>query len=432
MGRVIYVALFVATAVFYYYLLGTGPTPSEILELPWWRPRGWALRWESLSGLAALAEEEGPARVVPVLLFSLPPLALMGLGFGLFRSGAARVLLLALGTSLCAFSYYGLLAPGIWRFFSWRWPALIVLMSLTIWGLVLAPSLMRDTLRLPIAARVLALLVAAAAIFLPSVEVTGTDFELSLNISPWPVITMFGFLLFGYIIAALHAAVGLGAFLRSALRGPASIASGILLAGALAGLAPLLIFSDPTVGRSIGLGLAGALGACITLGSARSPEGAASRGRFHVGAAALVAALIYGSDQWAVWDQTRNRDRVAPPILDALEQYYEKNEVYPDDLEDLAPTYVAAIPTPRIGMIRHAGEQFLYTNLGDSYVLEFACAKWVQCAYSPPYRAGYPGADPNSPDPNAGAGAAAPDVAAGEEESLEGAWSCEPRPPELW
>ena len=86
------------------------------------------------------------------------------------------------------------------------------------------------------------------------------------------------------------------------------------------------------------------------------------------------------------------------------------------------------------GRIAHEGERFLYTNLGDSYLLEFACAKWVQCAYSPPYdEEGREVAELEEAE--AYRLGAAPDVAAGaawEEDGLEGSWSCDPSLPSLW
>ena len=56
---------------------------------------------------------------------------------------------------------------------------------------------------------------------------------------------------------------------------------------------------------------------------------------------------------------------------------------------------------------REEGEAYAYVDLGDSYLLEFSNAMWVQCHYSPPY-------------------------SDEEGEVLEGSWSCEPRPPRLW
>jgi hypothetical protein len=434
MVRAVFLTAFVALAVFYYYFLGTGPTAFDFMDLPWWRPRGWVLRWESLAPLWALADESGPLRLAPVALFALPPLALMGMGIALFRGAVMRVLLLALGTALAAFSFYGQLAPGIWGFFSWRWPAVTFCMALVLASLLLAPSLFRSALRLPVLGRAAALAPVAVVVYLASVEITGTNWELRANISPWPVITMFGFLLFGYLAVVIHAAVGLGALLRTRLSGPMSVSAGILLAAVLSGAAAGFIFSAPGLAALVGIGLCGAIGATLVLARESEPGETLARGWSQLAAAALVLVLIFVSDLAARRDLATARNEVAPVVLDALAAFREATDGYPDELQDLVPDYLAEVPRPRVGPIRHDGERFLYTNLGDSYLLEFACAKWVQCAYSPPYDADWwQEAEPGEEDLNdLGAG---PDVAAGGDWSgglLEGSWSCDPGLPRLW
>jgi hypothetical protein len=434
MVRAVFLTAFVALAVFYYYFLGTGPTPSDFMDLPWWRPRGWVLRWESLAPLWALADEPGPLRLAPVALFALPPLALMGMGMALFRSAVMRVLLLALGAALAAFSFYGQLAPGIWGFFSWRWPAMTFCMTLVLASLLLAPSLLRSALRLPILGRAAVLAAVAIVVYLASVEITGTNWELRANLSPWPVITMFGFLLFGYLAVVIHAAVGLGTLLRTRLAGPMSVSAGILLAAVLSGAAAGFIFSAPGLPALVVVGLCGALGAALVLARQSEPGETLARGWSQLSAAALVFVLIFVSDRAASRDLATARNEVAPVVLDALAAFREATDAYPDELQDLVPDYLAEVPRPRVGPIRHDGERFLYTNLGDSYLLEFACTKWVQCAYSPPYDAPWGGeAEPDEEDrDDLGA---APDVAAGGDWAgglLEGSWSCDPGLPRLW
>ncbi|MEE8557034.1 MAG: hypothetical protein V3T14_04020 [Myxococcota bacterium] len=431
MIRTVYIASFAGLAIFYYYFLGAGPTPSEIGELEWFRPRGWALRLESMEGLKALAQSEGSSRYIPVLLFSVPPLAFLAAGLKLFRGAVARLLVLSLGSLLMAFPFYGLLSPGIWRFFSWRWPAVTASMTLVLSTLVLAPALLRSALRLPGWGRNTVLGLVALAVYLVSVEITGTNWRLRANISPWPVVTLFGFLLFGYVAAAIHASIGLGAVASARLTGTRAPAVGILVATVLSGLASFVVFDDAGLRGAIGFALLGTLGAGVVLLPAPANE-FRYRGWTQVGAGALAFLLIFLSDQAVDRDLRIGRNEVAPVVLDALEVFKADNDEYPDNLEDLVPKYLAEIPRPRIGLIRHEGEEFLYTNLGDSYVLEFACGKWIQCAYNPPFSNLWGGADPNLADPNQLS--AVPDVAAGEaeEEPLEGAWSCDSTPPKLW
>ena len=64
----------------------------------------------------------------------------------------------------------------------------------------------------------------------------------------------------------------------------------------------------------------------------------------------------------------------------------------------------------------------MYTNLGDSYLLEFSGVVWVQCAYSPAYR--------EETDEIGESGAAS--QGSEEQEALAAAWSCERKPPQLW
>jgi hypothetical protein len=430
MLRTVYLALFIGLAVFYYYFMGAGPTPSEFGELEWWRPRGWVLRWESLAGLKALTEETGAARLFPVALFALPPLLLMGFSLRRFRHPVVRVFLLALGLTVASFSYYGFLGEGVWRFFSWRWPAVSFCMALVLSALLLAPSLFRWALGLSTAGRIAAIGIGAIAIYLPSVQITGTDWELRANLSPWPVITMFGFLFFGYLAAAIHGSVGLGRVIRARLSGPGATAIGILAAALGSAACVLLLLSEPTPRSAIVLGLLGAFGAAWVLLRQGEPRETAYFGWTQVAAAGFLVTMIFLSDEAANRDLVVARNEVAPLIIDACEAHLQAKDEYPDQLEDIVPEFLEEIPRPKIGLVAREGDTFLYTNLGDSYILEFACAKWIQCAYNPPYRPGlfWGGEDPNQPDDPT------PDVAAGgeAEEVLEGSWSCDPTRPKLW
>ena len=441
MARGVFAVSFLGLAVFYYYFLGVGPTPSEIGELEWWRPRGWALRWEALSGLKTLTQGEGAGRSIPVLLFAIPPLAFIWIGLRLFQNALVRVGILGLGLTLAAFAYYGFLVQGVWRFFSWRWPAVTLSMSLLTAALILAPALVRWALGLRLAGRIAAFLFAAVTVYLLSVEITGTNWSLRANFSPWPLLTMFGLLIFGQIAAAVHGASGVASLIAVRAGGSRRLAIGIgasVVLGALA--APLALSLQP--GPVLALALLAAVATFVLLRRADDAAETVRRGWISVGAAAIVFALISLSDAAAnrYFDVARNE--VAPEIIEALEGYRAEHEEYPDDLEDLVPQYLPEIPLPRIGVIRHEGERFFYINLGAAYNLEFAAGKWVQCAYSPPYVGGAWGDDPNAEE-NAPEAAVeideTPDVAAApaveteeEGEFLEGSWSCEPSLPELW
>ena len=73
------------------------------------------------------------------------------------------------------------------------------------------------------------LLGAFAAVFLLSTEITGTNSSLRANISPWPALTMFGFLLAGYCLAALHVAAACGLLLRNFWPGTIASTPGVVV-----------------------------------------------------------------------------------------------------------------------------------------------------------------------------------------------------------
>ena len=416
MGRVLLLAVFAVLAVFYYYFFGPAPSPSELGDLPWWRPRGWVTRWSSLSSLRDLARSGGPAGVLPVLLASLPPLLLTIGGFRLFKHRPLRVLLLATGLTLCAFALYGYLIPEIWTAFSWHWPATSASMALLLASIALAPSLVEASQRLPLLARAGAGLAAVAVAYLLSTEITGTNPELFYNTSPWPVLTLFGLVLFGYLFAGLHASAGVGVWLRGRLGGASGSAVGILAAALCGAATSFGVFQDPTPGQSRGLAALAALYAWRA-GRAREPRAARDLAVAQLAAAGLIAASIWIGDRSARATQAEIRNETAAQSIAALDGYRSEHEIYPDRLEDLIPAQLARVPAPRIGIFEHADEVFLYSSYGDSYALEFASVLWEQCQYSPPYVYEDEEQDEGE-DP--------------EDEGLDGSWSCGSAPPKLW
>ncbi len=421
MGRVLFLVVFATFAVFYYYFFGPAPSPSELGELPWWRPRGWVTRWSSLSGLRDLARGEGPGRFVPVLIAWLPPLLLTAGGFRLFTHPPLRVAFVATCLTLCAFAGYGYLSPGIWKFFSWRWPAVSASMGLLIACMALAPSLVLAARTQPPLVRAAVTLLAVAAVYLLSTEITGTNPELFGNISPWPVLTFFGFLLFGYVFAALHASTGAGIWLGARVGGTPGGLVAILGAGLCAAALSFAVFQDPGAGLSFGLGIVAALYAW-TSRRGRDANSARALAVAQLAAAVLIAGSVWVGDWRAGATQAEIRNEKAAEIIAALEAYKGEHAGYPDRLEELIPAQLASLPAPRIGIFEHDHETFIFSNYGDSYALEFASALWDQCQYSPPYlyedEEEYEDEEPEDEEP--------------EDESLEGSWSCGSAPPKLW
>ncbi len=451
MVRILYLVIAAVLAVFYYYFIGAGPGPSELPEdLEWWRPRGWLLRWDVLMGLAEMRDREGVAGLVPVFLFWIPPLALALVGFYLLRSAIMRVVVVWLSLLLGVFAYYGVSAERVWRFFEWRFTAVAASFLAIVAVCFFAPSLVRALARIP---RVIAaglLLALLAGLFLLQTEITGTDSNMRFNISPWPVLTVFGMLFFGYILASFHLAAGAGLWIANLRPGAGGILAGLAAAALIAGGASFLIFSEPAAGRVAFFAIvAGAYMLLARALTVESPTPARDSSRSRVAAGALIVALIYVGNMAATRNQVRARDVTAQQVLVALESYKAERQEYPESLEDLVPSYIDELPYPRIGLIRDEDDEFNYRNFGDSYALEFNSVRWVQCAYSPPYSfASYDEDEEEDEDYDDGdlqGWDAEVDVAARaktdeeratterlREAGLEGSWNCPKEPPKIW
>jgi hypothetical protein len=436
--RCVYVCAFLALAVVYYEFLGAAPTPSEKPEtIAWWRPMGLALQLDSawlapLQKIAASVEQarhEGswePRGAIPLALTALPPLLLIALGFALFRSAVSRVLVLGLGLTLCAFGYYGWLDPATWQDYGWRWPAVLLSTSLCLSVFVLSPALVAALRSRAAALQVIAAAVFALSIYFLSIEITGTNPTLQWNISPWPTLTLYGFLLLGLLLGVVYLATGAGLLVGEFAVG----ARRAFLAAALAaGVAFAL--------RGVAFATAGPLQIAVLVVPAALLAGWAARRdvprvpaiSFGVAGLALVASIKAG--QWqGEYFQAFSRDEIATNVIAALEKYREERGSYPDELRNLVPRFLAAVPFPRVGWFDSDDEQLVYTFLGDSFLLEFPSVLWVQCAYSPSYRETIDAGDDVAA--SAEAATSVSGSAASEQQVLEAAWTCESKPPRLW
>lgn len=442
MLRSLLLAALAGLAIAYYFFLGPGPTLADLGERDWWQPTGLLVRSAMLGGLRELARTEGNGlRLIPVALFALPPLVLGACAFPLLRSAVLRTVALTLALTSVSFAYYGYLAEDIWRFFSWRWAAVSLTLAGLVSALALAPSLLAAALRLPTAGRACALLAAFAVIYLVSTEITGTNPALQANLSPWPIITLFGLLLIGYFLGVVHLAAGVACWVWSRLSGRGRPLTAVGPPLAVVGVAPLAglglaqrVFGADALELGAIAGIAAAAYALVAQLRTRERGVAAAQGAMRATAGALVILAIFLANWRAEAYQTGARDVTAQRLLDALEAFKREEGVYPDRLAELVPGYLPEVPRPRVGWIPHADEVFTYSNFGDSYALEFSSVLWVQCAYSPPYAAWEDEEDDEEEalevDPGT---AAAPDVAAGDEPgSLGGSWSCESTPPRLF
>jgi len=449
MLRVAYLVGLVALTVFYHFFFGAGPSPSEFVDdLEWWRPWGTFMHAPSLIGLAQMARAGGWQTAEVIVGAWLPLLAYATLGWNLFRRALPRAVIAFLTALAMLFVYYGLRAEDIWRFLDWRFVPVAAAVCGVVIAIAFSASLLDETLRRSRALALLFVLAAGLTILLLTTDVTGTNSQIALNVSPWPILTLVGFLLVGAVLAVLHAASGaalwLHARLSDGLRTPVALAA----AAAVGGLGSAFVFEAPRA--RVGVALAALLVAWLRIalaGRAPDRESRAGAVRFATGAVLLLAIL--GSARVAADLQRRARDVNAVQVLDALEKFKKENATYPDSLEVLVPKYLAAVPRPGIGLLRDENDRFNYTNYGDSYALEFASVLWVQCQYSPPYEfsadSGEDAEEQDSPFETPPQGKKKPaDVAAAPSEDdaeakvtlakhgLNGSWTCPKEPPKLW
>jgi hypothetical protein len=443
-----------ALVVVYYYAFGAGPTASEYIEdLEWWRPWGSAIRWLPLVELTQIARGDFPAALGPILLFCAPPILLFLAALALFRASAlGRATAFFAALLMCVFVYYGYRAEQVWRFFEWRFAAVSASFVAIVTAIAFAPSLLGALSRRSRALAALVALAAVIAIGVLSTEITGTNSEMQFNVSPWPIVTLFGFLLVGATIAAAHAGAGAAVWVRSRVAGAAGTLLGALCALAIGGLTGALVFGAS--GGRVAVALIALVYALLGMLAARGDRALAARsGARRLVAGALLLLAIVGANRIASALQRQARDATALQVLVALEEYKKQHRTYPDTLEELVPDFLAEVPRPAIGLIRDEDDRFQYSNYGDSYALEFASVLWVQCQYSPPYE--FASADPEELAQEAAEEEAgtderetweSPDVAAPREPTAEelalqatlaehglnGSWSCPEEPPKLW
>lgn len=457
MARLLFLVGATALAVAYYYGFGVGPSASEYLDdLEWWRPWGTVVRFLPFQELTATARGAFPQALAPLALFCAAPIAVFLASLALFRTNPlGRALAFFVALLMVIFVWYGYRAEQVWRFFEWRFVAVAAGFAGITTTVLFAPSLLRGLLRRSVALAALAIIAAVAVIFVLSTEVTGTNSEMQFNISPWPIVTLVGFLLVGATVAAAHAAGGAAVWLAKRSGGALGFALGLALAVVVGLGAGWLIFSEPAGWVAVAISATLYAVLCMVL-APRDPNEARSSGLVRFAAGALLLLAIFGSSRVAASMQRAARDRTALDVLVALEAYKKDKGMYPETLDELVPNYVPEIPRPAIGVIRDEDDRFAYSNYGDSYALEFASVLWVQCQYSPPFE--FASADPeelaaeeaeeaeangrdedseawDTPDVSAPKEPTAEEVALAAtlaEHGLNGSWSCPEEPPKLW
>ena len=415
---VLAVLLVYATVIHY----GVGPKPDGGAT-HWYDPTGFLFDWEILTPLL-----EGPVRAIGGLSGVAAALAAAVAIRG--RSAVATALSFACVIAVALFSFYGMQADFVWRFFHWRGSAVFVTTALVVGFAVAAPLLAGSWLRLARPWRIAVYLPFFFAALAFLCNATGTDPTLRFAISPWPAVPLFG-LDVGAAFAAIAfagAALGTGALaLARARSGVAAVALAAAGVGLGLGLSALLVRGASEAGvfpfrsgdrtlAGIGLGTALLLAAVV---GARWSGGRAALTRSARGlaiGALLVALPLLTGHLRSRADYRISREQRAGAIIDALQVYYERERLYPDSLQELVDSSdLESIPEPRIGFGFLYDAGFQYQNFGTSYLLDFPAPGWVQCAYNPPWvddEAADEGEDDEGP--------------------LGGAWSCPSGPPELW
>jgi hypothetical protein len=400
---------------------GIGPAPYG-LELAWYEPRGFMHGWSPL----AWAFERLPRLLI---VLALPPVLLAVGIFIASRSAVARGLALASVVAVLLFCFYGSQAARVWELFFWRGSAVLALTALALGFALAAPLLARSWLRLGWPLRIASYLPVVLVVVAFVRNTTGTDPELRYAISPWPAVAFYGIEVGGLFVMLCYAGAGLAALVVTRSRGPLAIPFGVavgllvpvavLWLADLLGLLPFRVEARELLGMLVlgGLTLAAAL-----LSAPAWPDALPRVATALCVGAALLALPILGGQLWARLDYFRTREHHAREIVDALERYLAREELYPDELAQLvAAGDLAAVPRPAIGFAFLREGDFGYSGFGTSYLLDFAAPRWVQCAYAPPYE---DDEEELHPDPSA--------VPEGGEPGLEEAWSCPKRPPELW
>ena len=335
----------------------------------------------------------------------------------LTKSSVARTLAGFATIASACFVFYGLEVDRVWRFFHWRWSVSIVLFAAIVALACYAPILAARWRQLGWPLRLATYLPLFVCLLVYERNVTGTNPELPLALSPWPVVQILGLEVVASAVAALELGVALG--LAGLSRGPLLAALGVaatvafpLAALALGSTSGLLPFhAGPRLFAATAAACLAVLAAC-TLWRPGDKASWARRAA-NVGLGGLLAALpLVAGQALTRLDYSMTRDGRAQQIIDALAAYRARTSSYPDELAELKGAgLLAEVPRPHIGFA--SSQEFVYQNFGESYLLEFSAPRWIQCAYNPPFLL-EPGEQPE------------------EGEDVGGAWSCPQKPPELW
>jgi hypothetical protein len=449
-----------AILVGYTYFIHQGFGPESAANKAWYTPTSFVFSAPLISELTGTIGSSLAWFVTPALLLAIA-VSLTN------RSSIARALAISCVLSTICFVYYGVEADQVWTFFHWRASAVLTLMTCAVGFAIAAPWLAGSWLKLGWPLRIAAYLPFVAVVLGFIRNATGTDQNLQFAISPWPAISVFGIGIGAMFVMIILIGLAFGIWGLAAAResGPGRAVLGIalgliapgllLLLGDAAGVFPFGVGPETLIAIAVLCGLAIGVGALLRAGG---PDGLRGRSRRLTVGAALLAIPVISGQALARYDYYVTREVLAREVTDALAAYLEKEEIYPDELDELvAGKYLDEIPSPRIGFSFLYDDEFRYRSFGTSFILEFPAPGWVECAYTPPYDDDDEDAGDNefgvgSYDNPLGEGqyvdsyfeqdaveiaAAAAneepvDEAAADDDSLDEAWSCPSAPPQLW
>jgi hypothetical protein len=416
LGWILVFLLIAYTAVIHH---GIGGTEPGGITSPW-QPIGFLreTEWAEI-----LVEHWG----LGIVVFTSPAvIAMFVVGFAT-RSAVARCIAICSIACVAVIAFYGLSpALRVWEFFHWRASVAILTTGIALGCTVSAPLLAERWLRLSPVWQAIVYLPIFFAVASIIRNATGSDDSLFLNFSPWPAISLIGLEIGAYSLCGLLFGLALGL----AGAGLLSERPWLRWIGFAPGLIfPLLWFRARFGGSSFEIDgwllLVSGLSLFLVSRTRSSPPAPEYfRRAFLIFLGALLAAApLFTGRALAEGDYALTRHVRAQSIIDALADYYESEESYPESLTRLVEeNYIDLLPRPRIGFaIYHAAglleqPEFEYRNLGPNYVLEFSSTAWVMCAYNPPWHLD------EDEDPEE----------YGDPESLKGAWSCPDDRPDLW
>lgn len=401
-------------SLFYAAAIHHGVAPSRH-PTQWWQPRGFL---QGLDLVSVWSQHPG----VGILSLTLPAALLALAVCATTRSCWARGLVIAATATVALFAFYALVGRQVWEFFAWRGTLVLIGTGMVVGFALAAPWLAESWLRQRGWIKLLLYLPVLLGTVALMRHITGTNESMPFSISPWPAFSVMGLDIAVYGIAGTQ--LGLAVGLCAAALARSSRRSAVMLVLAAPCIPAIwFLLRHPNPGELVLIAIAGLTLLCmLVLGLAGQTDQLLRRAWLLGLGGALASLPVVAGQSLAAGDFAVSRFVRARALIDELAVYYEREQTYPDDLEELiGPGGIERIPRPRVGFesLYDIGWlepiQFSYQNLGSSYILEFEATEWVQCAYNPPWSDEEAELDEDQ-----------------EPLEVEEAWSCPDARPDLW